>query len=359
MQGISTRAEPGYAARCVMPARLRAHPIAVADPTRAAHQVAAAAFGDAPRARPLVLAVARFGAHAGLRPSPWVLDGVLHAIDEAGLRAKALPMGERGVADPIATHLAAHGVEPLDPRGATVIVRAVGSRQGLRIPRELLGGSLCLVLPCVHRQLPGKDGPAWRGPIGEGLASLAAAFGGSFTRDPVEAIARGLAELFAHVSVVIDAGWWAPLAGEGDAAPLLLAPERALGLRLASPVVGDAALDPLVADAWLGTQLGLPQRRRPSDAPRVVGPAARTPWPKLPRTAPREPSAGASWWTAPLAAASPRAPAALAALWRSGERAAPRRAALPPAVPGSLARLWDEYERSPARPTKGRQEEPA
>lgn len=350
-----------------MPARLRAHPIAVADPTRAAHQVAAAGFGDAPRARPLVLAVARFGAHAGLRPSPWVLDGVLHAIDEAGLRARALHLGERGVADPIAAQLAAHGVEPLDPRDDTVIVRATGSRQGLRVPRALLGGSLCLVLPCVHRQLPGKDGPAWRGPLGEGLAALAVALGASFTRDPVEATARGLAELFAHVSVVIDAGWWAPLSGEGEAAPLLLAPERALGLRLASPVVGVAALDPHVADTWLGTQLGLPQRRRPTESPRLVGPAARSPWPKLPRTAPREPSAGGSWWTAPLAAAAPRAPAALAALWRPGERPAPRRAALPPAVPGVLARLWDEYERAPRRPSdaaggrssSGRQEEPA
>lgn len=331
-----------------MPARLRAHPIAVADPTRAAHQVAAAAFGDAPRARSLVLAVARFGAHAGLRPSPWVLDGVLHAIDEAGLRARALCLHEGGVADPITTQLTTRGVEPLDPRDAPVTVRIPGSRQGLRIPRELLGGSLCLVLPCVHRQLPGKDGPAWRGPIGEGLASLAAALGsGSSTRDPVEAITRTLAELFAHVSVVIDAGWWAPLSGEGEAAPLLLAPERTLGLRLPSPVVGDAAVDPQLADAWLGAQLGLPLRRRPSEAPRVVGPAAHSPWPKLPRTAPRDPSPAGSWWTASLAAAAPRAPAALAALWRPGERPTPRRAALPPAVPGPLARLWDEYEPRP------------
>lgn len=341
-----------------MHARLRAHPIAVADPTRAAHQVAAAAFGDAPRARPLVLAVARFGAHAGLRPSPWVLDGVLHAIDEAGLRATALSLGlhPRGVTDPIATQLTTRGVEPLDPRDAAVLVRAPGSRHGLQVPRALLGGSLCLVLPCVHRQLPGKDGTAWRGPIGEGLASLAAALGsGSSTRDPIEATARLLAELFAHVSVVIDAGWWAPLSGEGEAAPLLLAPERALGLRLSSPVVGDAALDPLLADAWLGAQLGLPLRRRPSEAPRVVGPAARTPWPKLPRTAPRDASPGGSWWAASLAAAAPRAPAALAALWRPGDRPAPRRAALPPAVPGALARLWDEYEpRSRQDPRQGR-----
>jgi hypothetical protein len=331
-----------------MPPRLRVHPIAVADPARAAHDVAAAALRDAPRSRLLVLAIARSGEHAGLRPSPWVLDGVLHAIAESGLRAKALVLGERGAADPIAVRLAARGVEPLDPRGDTVLVRPPGSRQGLRVPREAIGGSLCLVLPCVHRQLPGKDGPAWRGPVGEGLASLAAALGGSFSRDPVDATARGVAELFAHASAVIDAGWWAPLSAEGDAAPLLLATERALGLRLPSPVVGAAALDPSLADAWLGAQLGLPQRRRTSESPRVVGPAARTPWPKLPRTPSREPSPGGSRWSASTSA-SPRTPAALAALWRLGERPSPRRAALPPAVPGPLARLWDEYERSAAR----------
>jgi hypothetical protein len=328
----------GYAAARVMPARLRAHPIAAADPTRAAHQVAAAALGDAPRGRPLTLAVIRWGAHAGLRPSPWVLDGVLHAIEELGLRGQALHVGERGAADPITARLAARGLPPLDARAPTLTLHAPGSRQGLRVPRPALGGSLCLVVPCVHRQHPGKEGPAWRGPLGEGLAALASAWGGSWARDPVDAAARALAELFAHVSVVIDASWWAPLAADDDAAPLLLAPERALGLRLPSPVVGPAALDPQLCDAWLGAQLGLPQRRRFAEAPRVVGPAARTPWPRLPRTPAREPAAGGTW-------AAPRAPAALGALWRRAQRPAPRRAALPPAVPGSLARLWDEYER--------------
>lgn len=330
-----------------MPARLRAHPIAAADPTRAAHHVAAAALGDAPRGRPLTLVVVRWGAHAGLRPSPWVLDGVLDAIQEAGLRGGALHVGERGAADPMSARLAARGMPAVAVDGPVLAVRPTGSRGALRVPRELLGGSLCLVVPCVHRQHPGKDGPAWRGPVGEGLVSLATAWGGSFPRDPVDAAARCMAELFAHVSVVIDAGWWAPLGPDDAAAPLLLAPERALGLRLPSPVVGDAAIDPQLADAWIATQLGLPQRRRSGEAPRVVGPAAHTPWPKLPRTSSREPSPG-SWSMAQ------RAPTALAALWRSAERPTPRRAALPPAVPGALARLWEEYGRQ-----GGRQERPA
>jgi hypothetical protein len=315
-----------------MPARLRAHPIAFADPTRAAHQVAAAALGDAPRGRPLLVAVVRWGAHAGLRPTPWSLDGVLHAIEEAGLRAQALHVGEPAATDPLTASLAARGLPPLDPRGPTVTVRSAGSRQALRVPKDAVGSSLCLVLPCVHHQHPGKEGPVWRGPIGEGLLAVAAAWGGSWTRDPVDAAARCMAELFAHVSVVIDGSWWAPLFPHEDAAPLLLAPERALGLRLASPITGQAAIDPQLADAWLGSQLGLPLRRRPGEAPSVVGPAARTPWPKLPRMAPRE---------------TGLANQALGALWRRVERPAPRRAAaLPPAVPGSLARLWEEYERS-------------
>jgi hypothetical protein len=236
-------------------------------------------------------------------------------------------------------------VAGLDAHGPAVTVRPPGSRHGLRVPREVLGGSLCLVLPCVHHQHPAKDGPAWRGPLGEGLAAWASAWGASWTRDPVDAATRCVAELFAHVSVVIDAGWWAPLTAGDDAPPVLLAPERVLGLRLSAPVSGDAALDPQLADTWLGTQLGLPQRRRLGEPPRVVGPAAHVPWPKLPR------SVGP-------AAAAPRVPAALAALWRRNERPAPRRAALPPAVPGSLARLWDEYERMAATSAEGRQERP-
>ncbi|MCA9711692.1 MAG: hypothetical protein KDK70_38005, partial [Myxococcales bacterium] len=89
-----------------MPARLRAHSIAVADPARAAHQVATEALGDAPRGRPVLLAVARWGAHPGLRPSPWALDGVTEALRDAGLRAEALTLGERGLADPVAARLA-------------------------------------------------------------------------------------------------------------------------------------------------------------------------------------------------------------------------------------------------------------
>lgn len=325
-----------------MPARLRAQPIAVADPTRAAHQVAAAALGDAPRGRPLLVAVVRWGAHAGLRPSPWSLDGVLHAIEEGGLRAQALHLGERGASDPVSAQLAARGVASRPEGGPTVSVRAMGSRQALRVPTEVIGSNLCLVLPCVHHQRPGKDGPVWRGPIGAGLAALAAAWGASWTRDPVDGAARLMAEVFAHVCVVIDGSWWAPLDANDEAAPLLLSPERALGLRLASPVTGPAAIDPQVADAWLGSKLGLPLRRRHGETIRVVGPAARTPWPQLPRTTPRETGLSTR---------------ALGALWRRAERPGPRRAALPPAVPGPLARLWEEYARAPS--TKPRREGPA
>lgn len=318
-----------------MPARLRAHPIAVADPTRAAHQVAAAALGDAPRGRPLVLAVVRWGAHPGLRPSPWCLDGVVQAVEEAGLQAMALHRGERGAADPVTARLAARGVSPIDEHGSTLTVHATGSRHALRIPRSIVGHGLCLVLPCVHHRREAKHGPAWRGPIGAALVELVAAWGATWTRDPVDRAARCIAELFAHVSVVIDAGWWAPLSPDDDGAPLLLSPERALGLRLASPITGEAAIDPRLADAFIGAQLGLPVRRRPGEAPRVVGPAARTPWPKLPRGA----VATASIASTPAAG--------FGALWRRAERRPPRRVALPPAVPGPLARLWDDYERPP------------
>lgn len=314
-----------------MPARLRAHSIAVADPARAAYQVATAALHDAPRGRPLLLVVARWGAHPGLRPSPWVLDGVTSAVKDAGLSAEALHLGEHGVADPITARLVRAGIRPAEDGGEPVTVRPPGSRRGPRIPRAWLGRSLCLVLPCVHRHRSDERGPAWRGPIGTALVELVAGWGGPGTRDPVDRAARCVAEAFAHVSVVLDGSWWAPLSEQDQGAPLLLAPERALGLRLASPITTEHALDARLADTWLGAQLGLPLRRRPGEAPRVVGPAARVPWPKLPR-----------------ASGSPRsqglAGQALGALWRHAQTPRSRRAALPPAVPGPLARLWDEYE---------------
>ena len=320
-----------------MPARLRAHSIAVADPARAAHHVATAALSDAPRGRPLLVVTTRWGTHPGLRPSPWVLDGVASAIAEAGLRAEALHLGERGAADPITTQLTTAGVATAPAEGDGVTIRPPGSRRGLRIPRAFIGRSLCLVLPCVHHHHGRERESTWRGPIGTALVELVASWGDTGARDPVERAARCVAETFAHVSVVIDGSWWAPLAVGDEGAPLLLAPERALGLRLSSPITTDTALDARLADAWLGAQLGLPLRRRPNETPRVVGPAARTPWPKLPRSsAPSRPRARGL------------ADQALGALWRRNDGPRTRRAALPPAVPGALARLWHEYER-PAR----------
>src|SRR5690606_36696605 len=306
-------------------------PIAVADHSRAAHQVATAALGDAPRNRPLLLAVIRWGAHPGLRPSPWCLDGVLQAVEDSGLRAQAIHRGEQRATDPLSARLAARGVTPLDEHGPALGLRPAGSRLPLRVPRALLGHDLCLVLPCVHHHRPGKHGPAWRGPVGAGLVALVSAWGGTWSRDSVDRAARCVTELFAHVSVVIDASWWAPLAHEDEAPPLLLSPERALGLRLASPVTGEAAVDPRQADAWLGTQLGLPLRRRPGEAPRVVGPAARTPWPKLPRPAAQGATrAGPSELLS--SASAPRKPDGFGALWRRADRTPSRRVALPPAV---------------------------
>lgn len=318
-----------------MPARLRAHSIAVADPARAAYQVATAALRDVPRGRSLLLVVVRWGAHPGLRPSPWVLDGVASAVGDAGLDAQALHLGEHGIADPVTARLTAAGIRPAPSHGDAIAIRPPGSRRPLRIPRAWLGRSLCLVLPCVHRRQGDEREPTWCGPIGTALVELVAGWGDTGTRDPVDRAARCVAESFAHISVVIDGSWWAPLSDHDGGAPLLLAPERALGLRLASPVTAEHALDARLADTWLGVQLGLPLRCRPGEAPRVVGPAARTPWPRLPRA---------------RASARPRglADQTLGALWRRAEGPRARRAALPPAVPGTLARLWDEYE-PPAR----------
>ncbi|MCX4247499.1 hypothetical protein [Paraliomyxa miuraensis] len=326
-----------------MPARLRAHPIAAADPTRAAQQVASAVLADAPRGRPLVLAVVRWGAHPGLHPSPWCLDGVVHAIEEAGLQAGAVQRGDRGATDPLAVQLATRRISPLDEDGPSVTVCLPGSRHGVRVPRALVGHSLCLVVPCVHHQRTSERGPSWRGPIGAGLVSLTSSWGASPTRSAVERAARCASEVFAHVSVVIDAGWWAFLSSREEASPLLLTPERMLGLRLASPITGSNAIDPRHADAWLGLQLGLPMRRRPAESPTVLGPAAHTPWPKLPRPALRGPN---------------RAREGFAALWRPTEPSRSRRVALPPAVPGSLAHLWDEYRASQPATTEGRRGRP-
>ncbi|MEM7157184.1 MAG: hypothetical protein AAF799_30305 [Myxococcota bacterium] len=319
-----------------MSPRLRAHSIAAAEPSLAAQQIATAALGDAPRARPLVLVVASWGAHPGLRPSPWVLDGVMQAIDDGTLNGHSFVLGDDEGPDSLSARLSARGLPPSPARGAdTITLHPAGSRRTLRIPRAWVGANLCLVLPCLHREQPAKQGPRWRGPVGQALLQLVSEWGAVRARDSIQQAAHCIAELFAHVSVIIDASWWAPLSADDEGAPFLLAPERTLGLRLTAPVSSDVAIDPQLADAWIGRQLGLNLRRR-GEPPRVVGPAARTPWPKLPRSpAPRRKPGLAGQ--------------AVAALWQRTDAKGSRRGALPPAVPGSLAELWDDYE-SGSRP---------
>lgn len=321
-----------------MPPRLRAHSIAAAEPTRAAHQTAAAVLSDAPRSRPLLLAVTSLGAHPGLRPSPWVLDGVLRAIEHDRFDGRSLLLGERDELGGVADRLAAAGLPPATDDRSALGLRPPGSHRELRIPRSWVGSDLCLVVPCLHRQLPRRSGrPTWRGPVALALLALAGRLGVTAGPGSLELVTRTLSELFAHISVVVDASWWAPLSSEDEGAPVLLAPERALGLRLPSSVSSSAAIDPRHADGWLGHQLGLVAR--PSgDAPVLEGPAAKTPWPKLSRR------------PAPATRQRPGlAGQAVSALWRRTDRGPARRSALPPAAPGALAELWHEYERG-ARP---------
>lgn len=323
-----------------MPPRLRAHSIAAAQPRRAAHHTAAAVLADAPRARALMLVVVDAGAHPGLRPSPWVIDGVLDAIAEGGLRGRSAVLGASDDgADSLAARLAAADLPEATRDGSThhdaLRLRVPGSQRELRVPRSWVGSNLCLVLPCLHREQVVRGGPPrWRGPVASGLLALTRPWSGPSGHDSVEVAARCVSELFAHISVVIDASWWAPLSAEDRGAPLLLAPERTLGLRLASGIGTEHTLDPRRVDAWLAQQLGLPGRRR-GDAPALVGPAARTPWPRLPRTSA----------TTTRASRPGLAGQAVAALWRRNDRSSPRHAALPPTAPGALARLWDEYDR--------------
>ena len=271
--------------------------------------------------------MAAWGAHPGLRPGPWTLDGVLAALSDAGLRGDGLMLGNVAPTDRQAMRLASAGFSP-PPEEGTVPLRPAGTRRPVRVPRTWLGRNLCLVIPCVHRSPAKGSAEAWTGPIGAALDQLAQHWGGPLPRDPLGSGARLLSEIFAHTTVIIDGSWWAPLGSNDAAAPLLLAPERVLGLRLPSPVTDPTALDPRPVDAWLGAQIGLPGRR-PSPPPRVEGSAARTPWPRIPRVAPRSTGLAGQ---------------AVGALWRRTDRPKSRKTALPPAVPGSLARLWDEYE---------------
>ncbi len=312
-----------------MPPRLRAHSIAIEHPWQAARQAAAAVLADAPRGRPSIVVVARWGSHPGLCPSPWSLQGTLAALQDTGLTGHGVVLGERGAADPLTMRLATHGLRPPPDDEGTIALRPAGSSRPLRIPRSWLGRNLCLVLPCIHRRIEAKRGstPTWQGPVSMALDELVTRWAGASFRDATAAMGRTLMDAFAHVSVVIDGSWWAPLASDHSAAPLLLAPERVLGLRLASPVTMGTSLDARQLDAWLGAQLGLPLRR-PTEAVRVEGTAARTPWPTLPRSTPRAPGLAGK---------------AVGALWRRADRSAPRTLALPPAVPGALAALWDEY----------------
>lgn len=323
--------------------RVRAQSIATTQPALAGRRTAQAVLDDAPRARPTLLVAADFGAGPGLRPAPWVLDGVAQATEASGMPTRSVVLGRDPGPNALADRLVAWGLPSADhSRDGTITLLPPGSRRGLRVPRHWVGNNLCLVLPALHRQQPrNASGPGWRGPIAAALVELAARWGRLRARDRVDQAARAVSEVFAHVSVIIDASWWAPLGVDDEGAPLLLAPQRVLGLRLDAPVTAAEAIDPAVVDGWLGQQLGLPLRRR-GDSPRLCGPDASAAWPKLPRThdtarRPRALSSGLAGQT-------------VSALWQRKAPRPTRATALPTAVPGALADAWHDYRRESRKP---------
>lgn len=286
----------------------------------------------------MLVAVVSRGQGPGVDVSPWILGGLHHALDTCGLTGVAVELS------PATTHrrLGLGRFELEDdstPEGA-IGLDVPGARRPRRIPSAWFGRHLCVVVPCtfVHER---RRTDRWTGPVATAWSAIDHACGGSPGR--LEAIvprplhggvvestivgARIAASVFASVTLVVDASWWAPVAADATSPPELLALDRCLCL--ASPVPDERWAMRTIerADAWIASRLRLEDAAgaRAHDDVHVVGSAADRAWPR-------------ASFGRPLGLAEQ----AMEALWAiGGKRAsAPAVRRLPPAVPGPLARHW-------------------
>ncbi|MFV8751984.1 hypothetical protein ACNOYE_15670 [Nannocystaceae bacterium ST9] len=353
-----------------MRARLEARASDPTAPERAAAELTASLLATLPRRRAITIALVGLGPHAGLVATPWVLTGLLsQLIERERTPVSVLLLGDatsgemalRRAASRVAGERACY---ELPSRDRNVVLRPAAERgESARIPREIVGTSLLVIAPLLHRRASAGGREAWLGPLAGALGGFARSCGlaRAGKPEPERLVAAGhrlIGEVFCGAAMLLDATWAGiaepeaepssdamlrKLAGKSSEPPALalsselVAPEQVLALadlaRLSLPVL-------LGVDHWLAHLLGLGVRvgaRFEGPTPDVEGTLDR--WPHL-LAGPRAPEHGLAGRAitglrTQIQKESAKAKAKVGALIGASPRAA-----LPARVPGRFASEW-------------------
>ncbi len=374
-----------------MPAQVHVHAAESHAPERAARLITAELLRSFPRRRQVTLAVVALAPHAGLTPTPWLLDGVLTALTEAErIPVNFVTIGDHETAEALLRKAGRSGpiraAELIErpSRDRNVPLRVDDHRQPISLLRELIGTSLIVCAPLCFAARDEGPSRQWQGPLASTFAALAHAHGfSSSAQKPAAAVAVGhelLGASFASAAMILD-GTWAAAHEPGQASSSasgrtrgpdgrfqnvtnLLRTESASAGRGTPTLLGElASPDRILAvsnltrtslaallgvDRWLAAVLGLDTRSH-EHVPALVQSPGR--WPQLLITTPRaQPKRHADRAIAGIRSQAAKLP---------GTSRSPEPAALPARVPGEFAQLWTRSwygEHDLARPTQpGRQ----
>jgi hypothetical protein len=353
-----------------VPAQLHVHAAESRAPERAARLITAELLRSFPRHRQVTLAVVALAPHAGLTPTPWLLDGVFTALTEAERTpVNFVTIGDHETAEALLRKAGRSGpirapeLVERPSRDRNVQLRVADHRQPITLLRQLIGSSLIVCAPLCFAARDEGSSRHWQGPLASVLAALASAHGFTpSTPKPAAAVAVGhelLGASFASTSLILDATWAAALepaqaAGPGGSSgptrgpdgrfqrvtkllraesstPTLLGELASPDRMLAVPDMARTSLAALLGvDRWLAAVLGLDTRPY-EHVPQLAQSPGR--WPQLLITAPRSstPKRLADRAIAGIRTQAARLP---------GSSKASEPAALPARVPGEFAQLW-------------------
>jgi hypothetical protein len=373
-----------------VPAQLHVHTAESHAPERAARRITAELLRSFPRRRQVTLVVVAHAPHAGLTPTPWLLEGVLTALTEAErIPVNFVTIGDHETAEALlrkagrSSPIRASELIERPSRDRNVPLRVADHRQPISLLRELIGSSLIVVAPLCFAARDEGPSRQWQGPLASTFAALAHAHGfSSSAPKPAAAVAVGhelLGASFASSALILDGTWAAALelgqassasgrtrgpdgrfqqvtkllrsesASSGRSTPTLLGELASPDRMLAVPDLARTSLAALLGvDRWMAGVLGLDTRPH-EHVPELVQSPGR--WPQLLVTAPRsQPKRLADRAIAGIRSQAARLP---------GTSRSPEPAALPARVPGEFAQLWTRSwygEHDLGRPTQpGRQ----